>query len=304
MASKRGSTRRKTSRAAPRIPRAATRELAHDDAPMFDGLPEPTDRRSWHLISALVGLVTVTGKIDGEQPESLLLVGPSGCGKSAILNRYKVTTTDAANSHIMTLTNFSAWGLEQVLLDEVPRGRTHIIAPELQTLMLRQRGVWDNLTGLLLPALEEGVGDMRVGPNVKAFNGARIGLIGAITVDAYQQNRGALRESGLLSRMLTVRWQRDRDDVLRSQLRHNAGDHSELEKIHIDLRGRVRVGITREALDDVTHYAHEIEPGNPLRAARRFRALAKAIAYTTGEDTATAAHSAALREFARFWKGV
>lgn len=268
----------------------------------WDGLPEPNDRRDWNLLCSLIGLVTVTGRIEGERPESLLIVGPSGCGKSAMLKRFEIGASDAANSHIMPLTNLSSWGLQEVLLQDVKRGVSHIFAPELQTLMLRQRGVWDNLAGMLLPALEEGVGDIRNGPKVLSFGGAQIGLVGCITVEAFNSNRGDMRESGLLQRMLTVRWDRVREDVLKSQLRFNAGDYSELEKIHINLRGRSHVNITREAVDNLTHYAHEVEPGNPLRGTRRFRALAKAIAYVQSQDTATIEHAQALRQFARFWK--
>lgn len=271
---------------------------------LFDGLPEPFDRRRWHLASALIGLITVTGKLADERPESLLIVGPSGSGKTALLDRYKRSKSDPANPHIVRITNLSQWGLRNTLKEDVPRGVSHIIAPELQTLMLRTRGVWDNLTGLLLPALEEGVGEMRVGPEHLDFEGAKIGLIGAITLDAYRANKGALHDSGLLSRMLVMRWERAREDILKSQLRYNVGDDSELEQIHIELHGRAHVAITREALDDVTYYAHDIEPGNPLRAARRFRALAKALAHIHGENRATLAHTKALREFAQFWTGV
>lgn len=268
----------------------------------WDKMPEPTDRRDWHLLTALVGLVTVTGRIEGERPESMLIVGPSGSGKTAMLNRFHFPNGDARNPHVLPLTNLSGWGLEGVLLEDVPRGVSHIIVPEMQTLMLRQRGVWDRLAGVLLPALEEGVGNVRNGPKVVAFNGAKIGLIGAITADAYNNNLGDMRESGLLSRMLIVRWDRIREDVLKSQLRHNAGDVSELEKVHIESRGRVHVSITREALDDVTYYAHEVEPGNPHRGRRRLAAIAKAIAYTEGETQTTINHTRALRQFARFWK--
>lgn len=268
----------------------------------WDGLDIPSDRREWELLSGLIGLVTLTGRIEGERPESLLIVGPSGAGKSALLDRYHFPAGDARNPHIMRLTNLSAWGLSGALLDDVPRGATHIIVPEMQTLMLRQRGVWDNLVGLLLPAMEEGVHDIRVGPKTTSFNGARIGLIGAITDGAFNDNRGALRESGLLSRMLVVQWRRDRENILASQLRANAGDLTELTKIHVDLKGKVSVNITRAAADAATRFAHEVEPVNPFRGARRVKALAKAVAYLAGEETATEQHVEALRAFLGFWK--
>lgn len=270
----------------------------------YDALPVPADRADWHLLTLLIGLTTVTGRLAGEQPESLLIVGASGAGKSALLNRYCSLASDAINPHIVRLTNLSSMGLQRILENDVPRGVTHVIVPEMQTLMLRQRGVWDNLVGLLLPALEEGVYDTAVGPHLKSFGGARIGLIGAITQTAYRSNYNALRESGLLSRMLPVLWERQRENILWSQLRHNAGDNSEMESIHVHLTGSRNVTITRAALDDVARYAHDIEPGNVFRAARRFRALAKALAYVNGDSEATEDHTRALRAFAQFWKGV
>jgi hypothetical protein len=265
-------------------------------------LPEPNDRRDWQLLSSLVGIVTVTGRIIGERPESLLIVGPSGCGKTELLRRYDFRDTDPRNQHIIFAANLSAWGLSEILLQAVPRGVSHLIAPEMQTLMLRQGKVWDALAGLLLPALEEGVGDVYNGPVKKSYEGARVGLIGAITTDAYNMNRGDLRESGLLSRMLVVHWRRDPENVLRSQLRANAGDTAEIEKVHVELQGRIHVNISHQVADVITRYAHEVEPLNAYRAARRFRALSKAIAYLEGREAVTKEHVTQLREFARFWK--
>lgn len=265
-------------------------------------LPEPTDRRAWQLLTSLVGLITVTGRIHGERPESLLIVGPSGCGKTELLRRYDFSDNDPRNQHVIFAANLSAWGLSEILLNAVPRGVSHLIAPEMQTLMLRQGKVWDALAGLLLPALEEGVGDVYNGPNKKSYGGARVGLIGAITTDAFNGNRGDMRESGLLSRMLVVHWQRDSDNIFRSQIRANAGDTAELEKVHVEFQGKINVHITRAVADAITRYAHEVEPLNAYRAARRFRALAKSVAYLAGKESATTEHVAQLREFAQFWK--
>lgn len=269
---------------------------------LWDGLPEPTDRKDWQLLSTLIGLVTVTGRLHGERPESLLVVGPSGCGKTEMLRRYDFQDLDPRNQHLIFASNLSSWGLSQILLEAVPRGVSHLIAPEMQTLMLRQGKVWDALAGLLLPALEEGVGDVYNGPQKKSYGGAKIGIIGAITTEAYNDNRGDMRASGLLERMLVVHWNRLPENTLRSMLRANAGDKCEIDKVHVELKGRIDVNITHAVADYISRYAHEVEPRNSYRAARRFRALAKSVAYLQGEENVTETHVAQLREFAKFWK--
>lgn len=268
----------------------------------WGALPEPSDRYGWQMLTALVGLAGVTGQIIGEQPESLLVVGPSGSGKTAILGRYHFPTGDPRNPHLMHTTNLSAWGLQGILKIDVPRGITHLVIPEMQTLMLRKSGVWQGLHGLLLPAMEEGVGIIRNGPENLDLGGARLGLIGAITHDSFLRNRSELMSSGFLSRVLVVYWMRSIDDVLKSQLRYSAGDKAELEPIHVEFRGRQNVAITREADNGVIDLAHSYDAGNAYRAARRFRALAKAIAYTNGESIASRIHVEALASFAPLWQ--
>jgi hypothetical protein len=254
------------------------------------------------MLSALVGLFTVTGQITNEQPESLLIVGPSGSGKSAIVGRYHFPTGDPRNPHILHVTNISAWGLQETLKNDVPRGITHLVIPEMQTLMLRKNGVWQGLHGLLLPAMEEGVGVIRNGPLPLDLGGARVGLIAAITYDSYLRNRADLVSTGFLSRVLVVYWMRSIEDVFRSQMRLSAGDTEELDKIHVDIRGRKNVGITGAADRAIIDFTHSTDPANAYRTQRRFRAIAKAIAYNNGESIASEIHVEALRTFAPLWQ--
>jgi hypothetical protein len=266
---------------------------------------ENPDIVSWHRLTSLVGLVSLTGRIADTRPLSMLLIGRAGSGKTALLERYRIKPP--GNRHMLFGTTASSWGLANILKSQVPAGVTTIVASEFQTWMYRKGAVWDALLGLLLPATEEGVWDIYNGPDKMSYHGARIGLIAAMTDDAFNHNRIELERTGLLSRMLVVKWQRDADDVLASRKRFNNGDTSALQKVHIDLPpGRVSVAISPRLADVVTDYSHAGNAEQTQRGTNRLIGLVKAHAWVQGSPVVTPAHWESFREtFAAFfsWEG-
>lgn len=240
------------------------------------------DSMQWHRLTTLVGLVSLTGRIADTRPLSMLLIGRAGSGKTAMLERFH--TDPPYNPHMIFGTTASSWGLSNVLKRQVPAGVTTIVASEFQTWMYRKGPVWDALLGLLLPAIEEGVHDIYNGPEKVSYHGARIGLVAAMTDDSFNHHRSEFERTGLLSRFLVVKWQRTPDIVLAARKRFNAGDTTELQKIHVDLpSGRVPIAITGKLADRCADYSFSGNSDQVQRNTNRFIALAKAHAYALGE---------------------
>jgi len=261
------------------------------------------DSMRWHQLSWLVGLIAITGRIAPHfKPQSLLIYGNPGSGKTANLERFMAADGETMNPNLVFVTNATTMGLQTILQERVPRGATHMIVPEFQTLLLKRGGVWETMLGTLLPAMEEGVRDVYVGPKRLAFGGARLGLVAAMPTDAYFQHAAMLQATGFLSRMLRVRYDRSSNHVLEARHRVNDGDRSELAKIDIELPASITVGVSHAMRVMLTEYAASVDSGNIHREANRFEVLAQAVAFTCHERHVTIKHVAMLVGLEHFWK--
>lgn len=264
-------------------------------------LPIPTDRFHWEALTLLVGAASVTGRLDGGRPQSLLIVGPPASGKSALIERYHPPDGVQLNTHMAFATSASQWGVRMLLQNSVPR-ITHLVVPEFQALTLRKSAVWDAFQGIMLPAMEEGVSDFYVGPKREQFRGARLGLIASIATRSFTNMHEALQSSGFLSRMLTVYLNRTPEDALRARRLYNAGDQTELEKVYVSLpRGPIRVHLAARLADAIDAYAYSIAPGEVHRVGNRFQSFARAIAFLDGRDEVREAHWDFLRSAEGLW---
>lgn len=245
----------------------------------------------------------MTGRIEPHRkPQSLLMYGNPGSGKTANLERFMPADGDTMNSNLVFVTNATTMGLQQILQERVPRGATHMVVPEFQTLLLKRGGVWETMLGTLLPAMEEGVRDVYVGPKRLAFGGARLGLIAAMPTDAYFLHAANLHATGFMSRMLLVRYDRASDHVLAARQRLNTGDRGELTKIDLELPASIRVTVPQDMRMMITEYARSIDANNIHREASRFEALSQAVAFTDGAKKVTVRHLAMLVGIEHFWK--
>lgn len=263
--------------------------------------PLPHDRKDWQALSALIGLVSVTGMLEGQRPQSIMVVGAPASGKSVLLERYLARAGDLVNPHLQFTTSVTQMGIRQILAKQ--HRPTHLVVPEFQTLILRKSHVWDTLLGILLPAMEEGITDFWSGAEKVQFHGAKIGLIAAMTTAALQEHQEMLTKSGFLSRMLVVHLNRSPDDALRARKCANAGDHSELRKIHVSLPSRpVRVSLSRRLADRIDDYAAQLNPHELHRESNRFQALTRAVAYVQGSREAQGKHFDWLLQWEELWR--
>ena len=250
----------------------------------------------WHELAYLIGLVSMTGRIEpARRPQSLLIHGSPGSGKTAAMERFMSDDhVTGLNPHMTFLTNATTMGLQTILKEHVPRGVSHLMVPEFQSLLLKRGGVWETMLGTLLPAMEEGVRDVYVGPKQVAYGGARAGLIAAMPTDAYFHHREMLHNVGFLSRMLVVRYERASEFVLEARHRYNEGDRTELTKIEIDMPSSIKVHVPERIAAFITEYAATIDSTNIHRESNRFQALAQAIAFTDRSAVVKQKHLAML----------
>lgn len=265
-------------------------------------LRPPRDRVEWEKLTALIGAVSITGRIDGCRPQSLLLVGPPSSGKSALIERYHPPLGSSHNRHMTFLTSISQMGVRQILERQVPTV-THLVVPEFQALTLRKSQVWDTFMGIMLPAMEEGVSDYYNGATRESYNGARLGLITSVTNKAFADLHDQLYTTGFLSRMLVVYLNRTPEDALLARQLYNAGDHSELDKVYVTLPTRpVKVRLAPRLANEIDRYAYGIAPQEVHRVGNRFQAIVRAVAWLDGRDEVSPEHWSFLRSCESLWQ--
>lgn len=255
-------------------------------------------------MTELIALFLTTGAIQNCAPQSLLIVGAPGEGKTALVERFADDDNPAFNARSKKLGNASQWGLRNFLKLEVPRGVTHCILPEFQTLFMRRADTWATVEGLLLQAMAEGVGDYYNGPEAESYGNAKLGLIACMTRDSYMGVRQEFKKTGLASRFLIVRWSRTRQQVEEAIRRKARGDISQLSKVNLALPLVKRsIGIQPNVTNAIINYCRETRADEMNRAYERFVALSRAAAFRRRAKIATMTDWKRVLQCARFWSG-
>ena len=266
-------------------------------------IPLPSDRERWQQLSAVLGLISVTGRLNDGHPESAFLIGPPSCGKTAMLSRYYLKDDDYDNKHMYFMGSGTTYGLLRVVTELIPKGVTHLAVPELQTVMMRKGDLWSAFQGTMLQLMEEGLSEwIDAGQRFQFRNRPRLGMIAALPVSIFVRNAVAMKETGMLSRGIVLSLHRTFVDIMRARECANYGDFSELAKITCNPPSTINVRISPRTNSAVDRYAADIDPENVHRAARRFGNIVRAIAWAVGEKEATERHVKILRSFEWTWR--
>lgn len=261
-------------------------------------------KTDWDRMTELIALTIITGHIQECAPQSLLIVGGPGTGKTALIERFAKSDDPSFNPTARLMGNLSQWGLRSFLQLEAPRGVSHVLAPEMQTLFMRRPDTWAAVEGLLLQAMAEGVGDYYNGPIPESYGKVRIGLVAAMTREAYLSVRASFRKSGLTSRFLVVRWTRTKTQMEQSLRAAARGQLKALSKVDLRLPPvRVSVRCPEAVQHKVLDYATMKFSDEMNRAFARFVALTRAAAFRRGSQTATLADWRSVLDCERLWLG-
>jgi hypothetical protein len=253
--------------------------------------------REWDRGTELVKLFAATGAIKNSRPQSLLLVSEPGTGKTELLERFRVNRQLSFHSD---LTVRQLWPL----LKDAKRGQlTHIVATEFQKMFQRKAAVAENLLGTLVQAMEEGVSAVGVGPSLVDYEGARIGLIGAMTNGTLIKKREFLGEMGFLSRAACLPWDLPVEEERDIMTRISHMDYTDVAAVKLELPDRPQeIGFEPVLSERLKKYVIESGISRPLRSFNRLRSLAQGSVLLDNGDEVKARHIEWILAFAPYWK--
>lgn len=253
--------------------------------------------REWQKATELVKMFAMTGFIAGESPQSMLLISEPGSGKTELLERF------TENTFLRYASDLTTRGLYPLLKAAHQEALTHVVATEFQKFFLRKSATAEATLGTLCQAMEEGVGEVLVGDKPENFQGAQLGLIGAITHKTAKKWTDALREYGFWSRCASFEWTMPMSELRQVMRAITAGDKSDLAKIKLPAPDR-KIAVTfpvslSEQLEDFVF--HRFKEHTVLRVFQRFRVLAMACALLDGRDVVHAVDVEKVVAFDPYW---
>lgn len=271
---------------------------------------ETSTRREWERGTQLVGLFVATGsfwehrataadegKTPRVKPANILLVSEPGRGKTELLDRFRLNTCIEYRSDL------TVRGLWRLLSHSSAGICSHIGATEFQKFFQRKQATADNLMGLLVQAMEEGVDKLDIGSRqIRMSPPARIGLIGAITHGTLDKKQEYLKEMGFLSRTAVIPWELPMGEMVDIMTRISDGE-IDLRPVKLNLPEKhIGVELPAKVSRLLEPYVKEHWKAEMLRVFVRFRQLVMAAAVLEGRDVAEPKDVDLLREFHEYWK--
>lgn len=254
-------------------------------------------RRYWDRMAALISLFGLTGWLEGEFPQSVMLVGPPGRGKSKLLMRFRHTPFLSTESDLTVRQLYP-------LLRSAHRGTlTHLVAPEIQKFFQRKGAVADNCISLLSIAMSEGVGRVSVGPRMEDFHGAQLGVLGAITGRTMRRRGSYLDELGFLDRTSVIPWELADGEIRQVMDRITRGNRADIQPVVLPFpRERVKVRLPVEVGKRIKSYVWGLWRGDSLRPLERLRGLVMALALFEGRTKVTLVDWKRIEAYDDIWR--
>lgn len=253
--------------------------------------------REWDCATELVKMFAMTGFIQGESPQSMLLISEPGSGKTELLERF------TENSFLRYASDVTTRGLHPLLRAAHNGALTHIVATEFQKFFLRKSATAEATLGTLCQAMEEGVGEVLVGDKAENFQGAQLGLIGAITHKTAKKWTDALREYGFWSRCASFQWEMPMHELRGVMRSITQGDKSDLAKIRLPApEHKMIVKFPVSLSEQFENFVFQrFKEHTLLRVFQRFRVLAMACALLDGRDVVHAVDVEKVVAFDKYW---
>lgn len=179
----------------------------------------------WDRVSLFVQLAAVSSRIsNAEAPVNLLLCGPPGDGKSKMVVRCK----DHA-PHVSMLSDATYMGLIYYLETVRDNLSSTLVIPDLGTMVGRRIETAKQSIATLAMMCAEGVGEIRVGKQVRDYRGARASVISAITLDDLTQAYNVVNQNAFLSRVFLIDFDLEWSELQVMMDRKLSGDRSRLD---------------------------------------------------------------------------
>lgn len=272
-------------------------------------VPPPDTVREWDRGTRLISLFVATGSgyIIGSshddkgrvKPASLLFVSQPGQGKTELLDRFR------PNPNLAYKTDLTSRGFYRVLREAREGITTHIVATEFQKFFQRKLAVAENLLGVMVQAMEEGVGPVDIGNKQYDYGGVRVGLLGAVTHGTLDRKREFLAEMGFLSRAAVIPWALPIAEKKAIMHHIAAGNTQDIIPVSIELPDEpVAVDFPESVAQDLITYVWRSWRESALRVFGRMRSLCMAAALLEGRDIVEAKDIEHVLDFDDYWQNM
>lgn len=259
--------------------------------------PYELPAREWDRATEIVKMFAMTGFVKNETPQSILLISEPGSGKTELLERF------TENAFLRYASDLTTRGLHPLLRAAKSEALTHVVATEFQKFFLRKSATAEATLGTLCQAMEEGVGEVLVGDKAENFNGAQLGLIGAITHKTAEKWTHALREYGFWSRCASFHWEMPHSELREVMRSITRGDKRDLSKIALPAPDRkVKVEFPIALSEQFENFVFQrFKEHTILRVFQRFRVLAMACALLDKRDVVKAVDVEKVVAYDPYW---
>lgn len=221
--------------------------------------------------------VIKNGKAETHIPLSLILVAPPDSGKTTIIQRF---------SHLRGMEWVDDMTMRYALeiATKARRGEvTHLLFPEMQRLALRKDHTAEQTFSALSAMMWDGQRKVALGDTQHDFDGARIGVIGAVTPLAVANHRKLFEQHGLYSRGLWIEFSLPSDEREEVVERIFSGN-TQIPPIHIPQPATPVEIVVSPEIGKKIHAAMPKGWGGSMRMAVTLRSLVASVAFLAGDQ--------------------
>lgn len=194
--------------------------------------------RRLERLADFIRVAAATHRLTGMRGQAnVMLVGPPGYGKTQMLLRLQ------GNAGTLVLSDTTFLGAIK-MLDKARFGYlSTVICPDFGPSLARDLPQTRKVIAVFSMAIEEGVQNMVVGKMERNFNGARFGLLTALTTDDIATHYQVLNGSGFLSRFVLLELSMTEEALIAAVTRLRSGDHRLTGPLHLPDARQAKIAI-------------------------------------------------------------
>lgn len=191
-------------------------------------------------IIRLLNIILLTGGIKGTRPVSAMIVSDIEMGKTEMLDVFRKMR------NVVWANDLSMKPLISDVLPQLQQGKTHIIIPDLLTVLSHGRQVVKSVVSTLNMLIEEGISNLLFYGSERKFNEpVRAGIIFALTKGAYDCRRDYFESIGFASRCIPITFSYS-DETIDEIHDYIADGSPVVRKVNISVSGNRKIDVTIE----------------------------------------------------------